>query len=94
MSKITPLNDFILLELPVNEESRIVVPETADKTKVPGSKLLVIKVGPNCKSVKPGDRILCDFTNAMIPFALEKRQVFMTKESNVLAVIKSEESSK
>ncbi|MCK5016608.1 MAG: hypothetical protein KAS32_05980 [Candidatus Peribacteraceae bacterium] len=90
MDKITPINDFILLEQPKNTESKVVIPGTVNKgAMIPGSRLLVISVGEGCNKVQPGDRILCDYDNAMMPFNLEGRVVYITNEKNVCAVIRN-----
>ena len=90
MSKLTPLKDFIILEVPENSEAKIIIPDGQDKRKlIEGSKLLVIKVGPDCKEIKPGNRLIAD-PNAILPFAFEKKQYFITREENVCAVIRSE----
>ena len=93
MAKLSPLKDFIILELPANAENKIIIPNNADKRKlVEGSSLLVIKTGVDCKNVKVGDRLITD-PNAVMTFAFENKQLFLTKEDNVCAVIRSENAS-
>ena len=83
---ITPIKDFILLELPIDEEARIIT--LGDKTKgIDVTSLLVLKVGKECKYVKAGDKVVTD-VNAIAPVKIEGKQYFITKEFNVGCIIR------
>jgi len=84
---ITPIKDFILLELPENSESRIVLPDNRNVNAVDIASLVVIKVGKECKTVKVGDKLVVD-AQALAHIKVDNRQYFVTREDNVACVIR------
>jgi len=88
MPEMLAIKDFIILRLPDNINSKLIIPDIAKNTKlVEGTSLLVIKIGKKCIDVKVGDRLIVD-PQAIVPFAFEKKQYFLTREENVGAIIR------
>jgi len=84
---ILPIKDFILLELQEDSESRIIMLDKFKGNAVDITKLVVVKIGKNCKTVKVGDRIVVD-VQAIAPIKVDEKQYFVTREDNVACIIR------
>lgn len=84
---ITPIKDFILLELPIDEEARIITLDKGNVKQIDVTSLVVLKVGKDCKFVKEGDKVVTDI-NAIAPVKVDGKQYFITKEFNVGCIIR------
>ena len=101
MSKIQPVNDYILIEPEKAEEktaSGIFIPDTADKEKPQKAKVVAVgpgKLGKDGKreelSVKAGDVILYS-KYGPTEVKLGKDEYFFIQESDVIAIIKEAEA--
>jgi len=85
--KIKPLTDHILIE-PSKEEEKtktgILLPETAEKERSEQGK--VIAVGPKCKEVKPGNKVL--FTKyGPNEIKVADKEYLIAKEEDILAIL-------
>lgn len=96
MSKIQPVNDYILIEPEKAEEktaSGIFIPDTADKEKPQKAKVVAVgpgKLGEDGKreelSVKVGDTILYS-KYGPTEVKLNQDEYFFIQDSDVIAVI-------
>ncbi len=96
MSKIQPVNDYILIEPEKAEEktaSGIYIPDTADKEKPQKAKVVAVgpgKIGENGKreelSVKKGDTVLYS-KYGPTEVKLGEDEYSFIQESDVIAVI-------
>jgi len=96
MSKIQPVNDYILIEPETAEEktaSGIYIPDTADKEKPQKAKVVAVgpgKMGKDGKreemSVKEGDTILYS-KYGPTEVKLGEEEYFFIQDSDVIAVL-------
>ncbi len=91
MPQLRPIKDFIVLEIPEDRKSLIARPQTHDPLKMGTSELVVILVGPKCKYVKPGDRLIFD-PGLAITMAHEGKQYFLITEFAVGCIIRQKKS--
>ncbi|MFH0776618.1 MAG: co-chaperone GroES [Patescibacteria group bacterium] len=97
MSKIQPVNDYILIEPEKAEEKTaggIFIPDTADKEKPQKAKVVAVgpgKIGDDNErvplSVKAGDVILYS-KYGPTEVKLGKDEYFFIQESDVIAILK------
>lgn len=83
---IMPLWDYIILEKPEDEKSRIVLPEGVDKAKLGTLELEVLYVGPDVLHVKPHDRLVFA-PQAVITMAIDNRVYYLIGERAVGVVV-------
>ena len=92
--KYQTTTDKVLALLPKEEEVTMIggihLPPNAKKaslTQNPIAEILVHSVGPDCKTVKPGDRVLYNRTH-IGPLPVEDGELIILPEGQILAVIK------
>jgi hypothetical protein len=92
---IMPLWDYIIMELPADKKSTIVVPDTVDKKKLGTLELEVVFVGPDVLHVKPHDRLIFN-PAAVVNIGIdagrlgegtEKKMYYMVGEKAVGAIV-------
>lgn len=86
MKKITPLKDFIVMQIPKIDTS-IVLPDGVNGHRE--SYLVAVAVGPDVKGVMVGDRILT-LKNFIAPVKIDEKDFFLVKEEYVMGVISEE----
>jgi hypothetical protein len=97
--EIMPLWDYVILELPEDERSRLIKPETADTKEVHGTlELVVMSVGPSCINIKPSDRLVCN-PQALVPFAFKdenykNKQYWLISERATGAIVSTKREIK
>lgn len=83
---LTPLKDFIILEVPVVEKLKssggIVLPETMQERP---NYLVVIGVGPDVKDIKVGDKAIFD-KYAGFPMKIGSKEYLITKSEHIMAL--------
>ncbi|MFA6458603.1 MAG: co-chaperone GroES [Patescibacteria group bacterium] len=97
MSKIQPVNDYILIEPEKAKEktaSGIFIPDTADKEKPQQAKVIAVgpgKIGDDneriAPSVKPGDTILYS-KYGPTEVKIGADEYFFIQDSDVIAILK------
>ena len=85
-SVLMPIWDYIILELSEDKKSRIIKPDTLDPAKVGTLELVVLFTGPDCRNIKPGDRLIFNPQAAVI-FAYEDRTYYLISERATGAVV-------
>lgn len=83
---LQPLWDYIILEFPEDKKSLIIKPENSDPVKIGTLELVVLYTGPDCRNIKPGDRLVCN-PQAVISFACDKKQYYMVSERGAGALV-------
>jgi chaperonin GroES len=86
-AKINPLDDRIVaqqLEAQTKTASGLYLPDSAkEKPKI----AQVVAVGPNVKTVKVGDQIICkEYTETKLK--MDREEYLIVKEEDVLATVK------
>lgn len=67
VGNMMPIWDHIILELPEDRKSMIVRPERIDLKNLVGTlELIVLLTGPDCRNVRPGDRLVFNPEAAVI----------------------------
>jgi hypothetical protein len=74
-----PIWDYVILELPEDKKSRIVKPDNADPRKVGTLELIVLLTGPDCRNVRPGDRLVFNPEAAVI-ISYQNRSYYLITE--------------
>ena len=88
MRTVTPLKDFVVMEVINRETSKIVLPENYDKLKMI-SRFVIKFIGPECVEVEIGDGVVVA-PEAIVKFQHNGQDYFMTREENVGAVLREE----
>jgi hypothetical protein len=76
---LMPLWDYALLERDDDKKSRIIRPENTDPTKIGTLELTVLFAGPECRNIKPGDRLIFN-PQAAVTFSHEGKQYWLISE--------------
>lgn len=79
VSVLMPLWDYCILELPEDKKSMIIKPDSTDPAKVGTLELVVLFTGPDCRNIKPGDRLVFNPQAAVI-FAHEGHTYYLISE--------------
>lgn len=81
-----PLWDYVILEKPEDEKSLIQRPENVSAIKMGTLELRVLYCGPDCKNIKPGDRLVFN-PQAAISVGFEGKQYFLVSERSTGIIV-------
>lgn len=83
---LQPLWDYAILERDDDLGARIIRPENADPTKIGTLELVVLFTGPDCRNIKPGDKLIFN-PQAVVLIAYEGRTYYLISERATGAVV-------
>jgi co-chaperonin GroES (HSP10) len=83
MKKIQPIKDFVVMTIP-ETKSAIALPEGVQVNKE--AYMVAIAVGPDCKSIVVGDRVIA-LKGTIVGIPLDGKQFYMAKEEMLMGVI-------
>ncbi len=89
--KIVPREDFLIMVMRSVETDRIILPKDLKE----GSEVVrfeTVIIGPKVKDIKVGDCCIVS-PQAMIRFRHESQDYFVTREENVTAITRKEETA-
>lgn len=76
---LMPLWDYCILERDEDKASRIIRPENTDPAKIGTLELRVLFTGPDCRNIRPGDRLIFN-PAAAVTISYEEKQYWLISE--------------
>lgn len=86
MKQVMPLWDYAILERDEDLMKKIIEPDNVDPKKVGTLELKVISVGPACRNIEIGDRLIFN-PAAAVTFSYEGKQLWLISEKATGVVV-------
>jgi len=90
MRELIPIRDYIVIEYKPKEGSLVILPSAEKVDDRDQDNYVVLFCGPDCKSVKPGDRLVIN-PEAVVRFKHEDKWYWLTREEAVGCIKREKE---